>query len=65
MSSNIEKFKVTVINLLPKNDADTPLDEDAINSVIEDVYAARTVLKIDISSETLSIWLTTFTGIDL
>jgi len=51
MSSNIEKFKVTVINLLPKNDADTPLDEDAINSVIEDVYAARTVLKIEISSE--------------
>jgi hypothetical protein len=51
MATNLEKFRITVINLLPKNDNDEPLNEDKINEVVENVFQARTLLGIDISEE--------------
>src|SRR5438105_1652064 len=51
MATDIEKFRITVINLLPKNDSDEPLNEDKINEVVENVFRARTLLGIDITEE--------------
>lgn len=49
MSNDTKKFKITVINLLPKNKNDSPLKEDDINAQVENVFQARTLLKIEIS----------------
>jgi Z1 domain-containing protein/type III restriction/modification enzyme restriction subunit len=51
MTNDIKQFKITVINLLPKNDEEVKLSEDTINKVIENVFKASTLLKINVTEE--------------
>ena len=51
MANDIKRFKDNVLVNLPKNDSDAPLSEDAINTVVENVFQARTLLNINVSDE--------------
>jgi hypothetical protein len=51
MTNDLKKFKDTINSLLPKAGDDEAISEDAINTIVENTFKARTLLGLDISEE--------------
>lgn len=51
MSGDVKRFKNNILVNLPKSGGDTPLSEDAINEVVDNVFKARSLLSIDVSED--------------
>lgn len=51
MTNDLKKFKDMINTQLPKAGDDEPISEDAINTIVENTFKARSILGLDISEE--------------
>jgi hypothetical protein len=51
MTNDLKKFKDMINTQLPKAGDDEPISEDAINTIVENTFKARSILNLDISED--------------